>query len=411
MLILVDSAMPYWQDFFKTIGEVVTFSVGELEKDDFAHADSLALVDVLLVRSTTKVDSALINKMPKLKLVGTATAGYDHIDSTALNKKQIRWTAAGGCNAQAVAQYVTSALLNLAHTDNFLLRQKRIAIVGAGNVGGRVQAILKAIGCEVLIYDPPREYAQIRSLARANDSTQFASLDEVLNADIISVHAPLNSDAEFPSLHTFNLDNLSQLGPHQYLINAGRGELIDNKALLQGFLSRPEQMPQLVLDVWEDEPHIETRLLPFLRYASQHIAGHTLEGKANGTSMLYDFVCSEYNLPATVKLTPLLPVFDLQLPDELQARLHNPDIKDAKAVQNCVMQVVNCVYDIKNDDSVFRARMAQSKHVAVDFTQSRQQYPIRREFSALSISCTNTNIKEFLCAIGFSIANGRTTPL
>lgn len=403
MRILVDSAMPYWQEFFVPLGEVFTFVAGEID------AQILSSIDALLVRSTTKVNQSLLQKMPKLSFVGTATAGYDHLDVCVLEQRNIKWTAAGGCNARAVAQYVTSAVLNLAYSDKFLLKDKKIAVVGYGNVGSRVFKAFKALGCDVSAYDPP-----LASQLSANDlaaTKTFIDFNKVIKADIICLHAPFNSHCEFPSQHMFNKEVLSQLKPHQYLINAGRGELIDNQALLALFQMNSAALPQVILDVWENEPNIEPLLIPFLRYSTQHIAGHTLEGKAAGTSMLYDSLCVHIAQETRLALADFLPVYTRKLTSDLQASIDNAQVYDATEVQSIARKLANCIYDIKNDDSVFRALMAQSGDVGADFAQSRRKYPIRREFSALPVSCTNIKIIEFLRAIGFIISNGSTTPL
>ena len=412
MRILVDSAMPYWEAFFEPLGEVLSFSGGELNKDTSAqqnpHAnelnDKLSTIDVLLVRSTTKVNASLLDKMPKVRFVGTATAGYDHLDTAELEQRNIKWIVAGGCNAQAVAQYVTSALLNLACSDKFLLQDKRVAIVGDGNVGSCVRNTLQAIGCDVMSYDPPLVEQINKQVDKQHKHVQFTDFDAVLGADIICLHAPLNSHAAYPSFHLFDEQKLKKLSSHQYLINAGRGEIIDGEALLQAYQRQPDCMPQVVLDVWENEPVINTQIIPFLRFASQHIAGHTLEGKANGTSMLYKALCTDYGIKPSVELLDLMPLYKLAIPPALQAKLDDTRISDATQIQNIVREVANCVYDIKNDDSVFSVLMAQSTSVGADFAQSRRKYPIRREFSALSISCMNIKIKEFLRAIGFIIS-------
>jgi len=428
--ILADSAMPYWQEFFLEVGEVKTFKAGELSAEILALPSSAQLraylpcVECLLVRSTTQVNQALLALMPNLQFVATATAGYDHFDIEALHAAGIAWYAAGGCNAQAVAQYVVCAALQLAVDDRFLLQDKRVAIVGHGNVGSRVASALHALGAQVIIYDPPQLTkaqceTQRETHSKAQNATDlrisgslnspcYVSFSEVLKADVICIHAPLNSHPEHPSRHLFDADALSQLTGSQYLINAGRGEIIDNQALLSYFENavKSEKVKlNVVLDVWENEPSITTDLVGHLRIASAHIAGHTLEGKANGTFMLYQQLCHRYNIAQKVKLSAMLPPDNTSLPKHLQNELHLNEMFDGESAQRLLKNICHLVYDIQNDDRVFRAHMAQFN----TFAKLRQEYPIRREFSALSLNVKNTKISQMLRGIGFVISNDGTT--
>ena len=419
MKILVDKAMPYWLDFFGTLGELVTFSAGDLACDDYGQLHLLELLphlsdtECLLVRSTTAVNKTLLAKMPKLKFVATATAGYDHLDISALKAKNITWYAAGGCNAQAVSQYVVCAILSLASEDDFLIQDKVIAIVGHGNVGSKVAIAAKAFGATVIVYDPPQEQGNLEKICQnpsINLTTSYASFDDVLAADIICLHAPFNSHLSFPSKYMFNTETLSRLNDSQYLINAGRGELIDNSALLSLLESnrkRGIKSVNIVLDVWENEPNIMHALVPFLRLASAHIAGHSLEGKANGTAMLYKELCDFYKQEDNVVLDKLLPDYNAQIPEIIIKALHQINDKDEYETQAVIKELCHFVYDIQNDDRVFRHHMTQFK----SFAKLRQEYPIRREFSALTLAISQTKINEVLKGIGFIISNDSTPPL
>ncbi|MFT6269681.1 MAG: erythronate-4-phosphate dehydrogenase [Alphaproteobacteria bacterium] len=422
MKILADNAMPYWEEFFLPLGTLQTFTAGELATDVSAPALSAALqaylpsVECLLVRSTTKVNQALLDKMPNLQFVATATAGYDHFDIAALNARSIQWYAAGGCNAQAVAQYVVCAVLQMADEDRFLIQDKVVGIVGHGNVGSRVASAMHALGAEVIIYDPPQqgsaEQQQQFGLSVDENNTavpaRYVKFNDILQADIICVHAPLNSHQEHPSHHLFDASALMQLDATQYLINAGRGELINNQVLLEYFERATKANTRglnVVLDVWENEPSIMTALIPYLRIASAHIAGHTLEGKANGTFMLYQQLCKRSNIQENIQLSDLLPCDTSTLPDLMQSALASSDALDLLGAQRLAKEICHLVYDIQNDDRVFRRHMAQF----TSFASLRQEYPIRREFSALRLDALNSKITVLLEGIGFIISNDSTT--
>lgn len=388
--------MPYWQSFFEHHKEfnVQAFVAGSIYSMD------LTRVEALLVRSTTKVDMQLLDQCPNLKMVGTATAGIDHLNISELEQRNIRWASAGGCNAHAVAQYVVVTILELAKQDRFLIRDKTIAIVGYGNVGSTVYKQLSNFGCDIRVYDPPK-------CENSQNNAFFCSFDELIEADIICLHAPLNSEPNHPSFHLFDESVISNLKASQYLINAGRGELIDNSALERLYKTN-SVLPHIVLDVWENEPHYNVDLTRYCRLATPHIAGHTLEGKALGTQMLYEYVCRFCNIDETVMLNDLLPDAnaDFTVPDALQTKLNDDSIEDLFEIQSITQQVCSLVYDITNDDSVFRRYMAQSTR----FAMLRQNYPIRREFSSISIQVANKNIQELLRRLGFIISNGSAIP-
>ncbi|MFT4652713.1 MAG: erythronate-4-phosphate dehydrogenase [Kangiellaceae bacterium] len=421
MKILADNAMPYWEEFFLPLGTVKTFTAGELVTDHSALPLStklqayLPLVECLLVRSTTKVDQALLDKMPSLQFVATATAGYDHFDIAALSARGIQWYAAGGCNAQAVAQYVVCALLQLADEDCFLIQDKVVGIVGHGNVGSLVAIAMNALGAKVIVYDPPQQssldqHKQFTCSAAENNSItvpRYVQFKDILQADIICVHAPLNSHIGHPSRHLFDASAFMQLDSEQYLINAGRGELINNQALLEHFEMATKTNTRglnVVLDVWENEPSIMTALIPYLRIASAHVAGHTLEGKANGTFMLYQQLCKRYKIPEKVQLNAILPNDNTKLTQLMQSALADADALDLLGAQQLVKKMCHLVYDIQNDDRVFRHHMAQF----TSFARLRQEYPIRREFSALRLDAADNRITALLDGIGFIISNDST---
>ena len=414
MNILVDSAMPYWDELFSSLGHVETFNAGQLafKENDIAMCSMLKAylprVECLLVRSTTQVNQTLLDNMPNLRVVATATAGYDHFDTDALSAANIDYYVAGGCNAQAVAQYAVCAILQLAENDRFLISQKVVGIVGNGNVGSRVAASMRALGAKVIVYDPPQQAAlhikhnEQGKQKNISEVADYVSFLDILRADIICIHAPLNSHKEHPSKHLFNENTLSRLNASQYLLNAGRGEIIDNQALYEHFeMLRQKNVPacNVVLDVWENEPAVMKALIPYLRIASAHIAGHTLEGKARGTFMLYEYLCKRINRAQKNTFSTLLPRSDLQLNTAIKDTLHATSSLDAVSVQTLVKKISQLVYDIQNEDRVFRLHMAQS----ATFTQLRQEYPIRREFSALSLNTSCACLRELLEGIGFTI--------
>jgi erythronate-4-phosphate dehydrogenase len=375
--------MPYAEQYFSGLGHAKPFNAGALSAEDLAHCNAL------LVRSTTKVDASLLATAPHLQYVATATAGYNHLSMNALQAANLTWYAAGGCNARAVAEYILAALYALAERRHFMLVEKVVAVVGVGNVGRTLVMLLKSIGAKVIEYDPPR--------GQIDKEFVSANFDEVLAADIITLHTPLVTQGEHPTYHMFNASVIAKLAPHQILINACRGEVIDNRALLNTMVSKQHKMPAVVLDCWEREPHIDTALIGHLAFATAHIAGHSLEGKAKGTDMVYQDLCRFLGEPQKCSLTDLLP------PCELDTK-HMQNINNlpvGTAEQTIVSETIKSMYDIENDDRFFRHYMAKS----ASFSDIRRNYRVRREWPAANISISNNKAAATLKKLGFTMAN------
>lgn len=204
-----------------------------------------------MVRSVTKVNESLLAGKP-IKFVGTATAGTDHVDEAWLKQAGIGFSAAPGCNAIAVVEYVFSSLLMLAERDGFSLHGRTVGIVGVGNVGRRLQARLEALGIKTLLCDPPR--------ADRGDEGDFRPLEElVAQADILTFHTPLFKDGPYKTRHLADEKLIRSLKPGAILINACRGAVVDNTALLT-CLNEGQKL-SVVLDVWEGEPELNVELL------------------------------------------------------------------------------------------------------------------------------------------------------
>ena len=219
MKILVDENMPYARELFSRLGEVKAVAGRPVPVEALNDADAL------MVRSVTKVNEALLSGKA-IKFVGTATAGTDHVDQAWLQQAGIGFSAAPGCNAIAVVEYVFSALLMLAERDGFALADRTVGIVGVGNVGGRLQKRLEALGIKTLLCDPPR--------ADRGDEGDFRSLDELVqDADILTFHTPLYKEGQYKTLHLADEALIRRLKPGTILINACRGPVVDNAALLQ----------------------------------------------------------------------------------------------------------------------------------------------------------------------------------
>ena len=292
MKIYYDENMPFAKEFFGDLGQLQPFSGRTLS------AEQVKTADVLLVRSITKVNKTLLQKNKKCIFVGTATIGVDHIDQTYLKNQNITFSSAPGCNAISVAEYVMSALVIMSERYLIDLFSLTIGIVGAGNTGTKLTEKLDALGIKYLLCDP-------LLAENSDDERQFSSLDDTLKCDVISLHVPLTTKGAHATYHLLNEQRLRCLTDQQILINACRGEVIDNLLLLN--LKKQGLKTKLILDVWENEPNILTDLIEYTDIATAHIAGYSLEGKARGTEMLYQALCKTLNIEAEKQLIEFLP--------------------------------------------------------------------------------------------------------
>jgi erythronate-4-phosphate dehydrogenase len=357
MKIVVDENMPHACELFAEFGEVVPLPGRHISAADLQDAD------VLLVRSVTRVDASLLADCPRLSFIGTATIGTDHIDKALLATRNIPFFSAPGCNKQSVGDYVLSALLVLAERYELTLAGMSLAVIGAGNTGECVAGKAEALGMKVLRCDPPRARAQ------TEEGHEFVDYQTALSADIVSFHVPITSEGPDATYHLLDAAHIAACPAGQILINASRGEVWDNQALLTR--QRGERPLRLVMDVWENEPHILAALVAHTELATPHIAGYSLEGKARGTWMLYQALCQQTGRNPRGDLHKLLPapeVSELTPGRELD--------------QGLIKQLVHLIYDVRRDDARFRNRLG----IQGSFDGQRKDYPERRELSALRLT-------------------------
>ncbi|MFP3029547.1 MAG: 4-phosphoerythronate dehydrogenase PdxB [Arsenophonus sp.] len=373
MKILVDENIPYATQLFETIGEVKVVS-GRL-----ISSSQLVTADALIVRSVTQVNEALL-KESNVKFVGTATAGFDHVDRQWLEQAGISFSAAPGCNAIAVVEYVFSSLLLLAERDCFDLREKTVGIVGVGNIGSLLNARLKVWGVNTLLCDPPRADA-------ADNSEEFWPLEKLVNqADILTFHTPLNKSGCYSSYHLLNEELLDALPAGRILLNTSRGAVVDNQALLKN-LEYGKKI-DVILDVWEREPHISLPLLAKVNIGTPHIAGYSLEGKARGTSQIFAAFSQFLGQVQQIKLADLLTIAEF-----------NEITFIGELTQASLKRLVHLVYDVRRDD----APLKKIAHLNSKFDHLRKNYPERREWSSIIVSCDNSNVANTLKKLGFNI--------
>ncbi|MBD9438531.1 4-phosphoerythronate dehydrogenase PdxB [Pseudomonas sp. PDM04] len=378
MLIVADENIPLLDAFFARFGEIRRVPGRSIDRATVEQAD------VLLVRSVTRVDRALLEGS-KVRFVGTCTIGTDHLDLDYFQQAGITWSSAPGCNARGVVDYVLGSLLTLADIEGADLTQRTYGVVGAGEVGGRLVKVLQGLGWKVLVCDPPRQAAQ---------GGDFVSLEHIIEqCDVISLHTPLTRSGAGSTWHLFDDRRLNQLKPGAWLINASRGPVVDNAALREVLLEREDL--QAVLDVWENEPEVDVALAELCVLATPHIAGYSLDGKQRGTAQIYQAFCDFLGLPAQVKLSDLLPS-----PWLSQVTL-NADCDPAWALA----MVCRGVYDPRRDDADFRRSLVGSvSEQRAAFDALRKHYPSRREIDGLQVRIEGDSpeLRRIVAALGAS---------
>jgi erythronate-4-phosphate dehydrogenase len=362
--ILADENIPYAREAFSTLGEV-RISAGRA-----ITRSNLADIDLLIIRSQTSVTAELVEGTP-VRFVTTATSGSDHVCEEDLQRLGIPFYAALGCNANSVAEFMVAAWLTLAQKTSVTLRGRRVGVVGVGHVGELVAEKARALGMMPVLNDPPR--------ARETGRADFRPLEELVDCDIITCHTPLTRAGADPTSGLIGEPFLSRLKAGAWLCNSGRGGVIDEAALRASLATG--RIGGLILDVWDHEPQIDPWLLDAADIATPHIAGHSLEGKAYGTQMVYEAACRFLRREPAWDVARALP------PPEVPEIRIDARERDDEAV---LADVVSRIYPILRDDAALRRTMGW---VPVDrgreFDRLRRTYPVRREFRHTRVSILN----------------------
>ncbi|EAR08272.1 4-phosphoerythronate dehydrogenase [Reinekea blandensis] len=373
--IVADENMPNVEAWFSSVATEITRLPGR----QMTRADLLE-ADVLLVRSVTRVDEALLNGTP-VSFVGSATIGTDHVDQDYLSQQNIPFHYAPGCNAASVADWLLSVLSRL-HLDHDLhWWDKTIGIVGVGNVGSAVRATLEAHGCRLLLCDPPRfERGELP------EHTPLATL--MSNADIVCFHTPHTRHGEHATEGLVSSAMVSRMRPVSWLINAGRGPVFTAEAVER---ATQTQQVGVVLDVWPQEPQVSESLLDCAALASPHVAGYSLEGKFRGTEMLARALQAQHGWSSLVG--PVLPP---------GPRL-DPELYRQSDLHRWVSELILAVYDPARDTVAMKASVTDGEVSPERFDQLRKEYPTRREIRSVRLSAYPADIIDRLRACGFQV--------
>ncbi len=344
MKAVIDEKIPYLSDALEAMGvDVVALPGSAIGKSDLVDAQAL------FVRTRTRCDEALLSGT-EVRFIGTATIGHDHIDAAYCDANGVRWTNAAGCNAGAVLQYVQSAIYSWARDNGCGISGLTLGVVGLGEIGSRVAAWADGVGMRVLANDPPKADA---------GQIGLVSLEEVAKeCDIITFHPTLYVDGEYKSYHLADAAFFTSLGRCRLLINASRGAVVDNVALLAALDAG--KVGCTAIDVWEDEPDISIPLLNKAYIATPHIAGYSAEGKMNATAMVLHEFARFMEYDGVVPLPQLV----------------SPEHPCVRAAGEC--EALLSIYSPLEDSIALKSSPG-------DFENLRNNYKLRREPSAYSI--------------------------
>ena len=360
LTIVADENMEAVVETMGDLGSVQLVNGRELQRRHLLEAD------VLLVRSVTRVNEALLESTP-VRFVGTATSGFDHIDRAYLKQRDIAFTHAPGSNANSVVEYVLAAIALVDDKLEQLFAGGTVGIIGYGNIGKLLANRLSRLGISYRVYDPWLDEQQL---------CRPASLEEVLQCDVISIHAELTRKDPWPSYHLLGEAELSALPASCLLINASRGEVVDGGALNN--LLRDARAPTVILDVWEGEPAVSQSLLSKVKLGSAHIAGYSLDGKLLATKMLKDALLDHLKLPGspeTGNVSGSVPV------------IHLPEMLGGASLLRALLQHN---YDLAVDDRLLREAVVDQcdSDVMANFDRLRKTYRVRREVFGATVDLT-----------------------
>ncbi len=343
-------------------------------------ATDLRDADALLTRTVTRVDANLLEDC-RVRFVGTASAGIDHIDTRYLSKRGIQSASAAGCNAAAVADYVLDAIYQCQRLES-LVNGATVGLVGYGAVGRHLAVRLGKLGGTVKVYDP---YVQ-----SIEADVKCCALTEVLSCSIVSLHAAFHNDQPYPSAQMIDNAAVGYVSPDALFINAARGGLVTEEALHRMAC----QGVTLVLDTWPDEPSVPRELLSRVAFATPHIAGYTGTAKTNATDFLIEPLMRALGLERSFETTEIQETRQVML--DLS---HQSDIHDLMAAMKVVSRLAK-------DDSEFRASWKKSP-TPDNFEAQRTQYSLRDQYSALTLNAVSvsTDLQRLLSAAGFRLAS------
>ena len=374
MKIIADDKIPFLKGVLEPFCDIDYLPGNKIQNSDLVD------VDGLIIRTRTHCNEELLAGT-KVKFIATATIGFDHIDESYCAKQNIKWTNAPGCNSGSVQQWFMASLLFYAQQNKIDLTTRSLGIIGVGNVGSKILDFAENLGMRVLLNDPPK--SDLEGLCG------FISLESILReSDIITCHVPLSYENPYSTFHLANEVFFKKIMNGSIFVNSSRGEVVDTGALNETIDSG--KFEGVILDVWENEPQIDLNLLNKVEIATPHIAGYSVDGKANGTAMSVNALSKVFNMPLDDWYPDDIPTANDKMSIEIDAK--------KKSYQAVLTEAILGTYDILSDDKSLRSYPSK-------FENLRGSYPIRREPKAWQIKLQNDhrNFNQRLENLGFSV--------
>ncbi len=378
--IVIDDAVVGAESLFSPYGTPIIVPGRDISMN--AHQ-----ADALIIRSRTNITEQLLANNPRIRFIGSTVVGLDHVDQDACARHGVTFYSAQGCNARSVAEYVISQVVSYAVTQQRTFQTLTLAIIGVGHVGKQVEKLARVLGINLLLNDPFRHEKEI-------DFNQTSLNHCLQQADIITLHTPLTHTGAYPSYHLINRHNIDNISTNALFINAARGDIVDENALL----TRTDLT--LITDCWHNEPHISEPLLDASLLATPHIAGHAWDAKYRGGSMAADALAQwlgksknpETVIPAQAVIYPTN--------DDIDSRLRGNDNTSA---QQQLAQLLQQAYNFNQDDVVLRNTPTEQRAQA--FEDYRRNYPERREWTQQQLNTTGLLPQTIIwaTALGFKI--------
>lgn len=328
--------------------------------------------DILWLRSVTKIQRGDLEGSP-VKMVCTATAGVEHIDTSYLAEKNIAFASAPGSNADSVVDYVLCSIFEAYPAFIEERSEHSVGVVGCGEVGKRLHQRLSALKVKTVLYDPLRE--------KSDNSFISAKWNDLAACSIISLHCSLTGS----SFGLINKESLSALDSLKLFINASRGQTMNDLEVLKHFEKYPELA--LVLDVFPKEPEIHPAWLERCFLATPHIAGYAREAKLRGLRMIADASQKFFAWP--------------QLELEKMKQFVYSEHYNSKNPKN-IAQLLKTIYPLRAESENFK--QVYKREGVVGFDHMRKNYPFRAEFSQVKMDLSSDAFSEKdLLALGFAL--------
>lgn len=318
--------------------------------------------DALLIRTVTQVDEPLIKRLPEsIQFIATGSAGTDHVNKKLLNKKNIAFADAAGCNSRAVAEYIATSVLLWSDNSDRKLNSLTAGIIGKGHVGTEVNKLLKNLGINTICYDPPKEERE--------ESFKSASLQDVLSADILTLHIPLKRKTDYPTYHWLDEKKL-EVNNFDLVINTARGGVINEQALLKAYIYG--SVKSFIIDVWENEPIFNDLIAENAFIKTPHIAGYSKQSKLRASKMIADALCEHFSLePPEYEIGESAEPFNISSSSLQSARLSE------------VLCQIHPVKDYEKELSHLIGLPPEEK--GRKFNKLRSEFPLRNEYQYMDM--------------------------